>query len=193
MLPLSEWLTVPSNLEMLLPVILISKSHSVSHVCLCINFHGKTFLCHSCTGVCKSSNHMSRTKCTLNCIIFLRTLCKRELIHNLTVVLIKIYNFYIVTFLSDRRRGIGLSTGFIGLQCTITVTAYHNVLPLQHSSGTQQKAGNGSSACVPLQHSSGIPCHQFITASVSILDLCSWSLSPKTQTQLTGLNGALGI
>jgi hypothetical protein len=38
---------------------------------------------------------------------------------------------YIVTRLSDRRRGIGLTTGFIGLLCTITVTAYHNVHPLQ--------------------------------------------------------------
>jgi hypothetical protein len=53
---------------------------------------------------------------------------------------------------------------------TITVTDYHNVLPLQHSRGTQHKAGNGSSACVPIQRSSGIPCHQFTTASVSILD-----------------------
>jgi hypothetical protein len=77
---------------------------------------------------------------------------------------------------SDRRRGIGLPTGFIGLQCTITVTEYHNVLPLQHSSRTEHKAGNGSSACVPIQHSSGIPCHQFTTGSVSILDhsLTSW-------------------
>jgi hypothetical protein len=47
---------------------------------------------------------------------------------------------------------------------TITVTAYHNVHPLQQFSRTQHKAGNGSSACVPLQQSSGIPCHQFITA-----------------------------
>jgi hypothetical protein len=35
----------------------------------------------------------------------------------------------IVTRLSDRRRGIGLTIGFIGLQCTIAVTAYHNVQP----------------------------------------------------------------
>jgi hypothetical protein len=40
-----------------------------------------------------------------------------------------------------------LSTGFIGLQCTITVTTYHNVHPLQYFSRTRHKAGNGSSAC----------------------------------------------
>jgi hypothetical protein len=52
----------------------------------------------------------------------------------------------------------------------IVVTAYYNVHPLQQFSRTQHKAGNGSSACVPLQHSSGIPCHHFLTSS------------PKTQT-----------
>jgi hypothetical protein len=48
---------------------------------------------------------------------------------------------------------------------TITVTEYHNVHPLQQFSRTQHKAGNGSSACVPRQQSSGIPCHQFLTSS----------------------------
>jgi hypothetical protein len=75
------------------------------------------------------------------------------------------YAKYCHAFECDRRRGIGLSTGFIGLQCAITVTAYHNVHPLQYFSRTQHKAGNGSSACVPLQHASGIPCHQFLNSS----------------------------
>jgi hypothetical protein len=39
---------------------------------------------------------------------------------------------------------------------------YHNVHPLQHLSRTRHKAGNGSSACVPLQHSSLLSCHQFL-------------------------------
>jgi hypothetical protein len=37
----------------------------------------------------------------------------------------------------DRRRGIGLSTGFIGLQCTVTFRAYRNVHPSQHFRRTQ--------------------------------------------------------
>jgi hypothetical protein len=48
---------------------------------------------------------------------------------------------------------------------TITVTEYHDVHPFQQFIRTQHKAGNGSSACVPLQHSSGFPCHQFLTSS----------------------------
>jgi hypothetical protein len=48
---------------------------------------------------------------------------------------------------------------------TITVTDYHNVLPLQQFNRTQHKAGNDSSACLPLQQSSGLSCHQFLNSS----------------------------
>jgi hypothetical protein len=74
--------------------------------------------------------------------------------------------------LGDRRRGIGLSTGFIGLHCTITVTAYHNVHPLQYFSRTRHKAGNGSSACS--------------TTTFFWHPLPSITSSPKTPTQSSG-------
>jgi hypothetical protein len=69
---------------------------------------------------------------------------------------------------------------------TITLTAYHNVHPLQQFSRTQHKAGNGSSACVPLQQSSGIPCHRFLTSSpkTTPLNLPTTPRIPTTTLQL---------
>jgi hypothetical protein len=68
---------------------------------------------------------------------------------------------------------------------TITVTAYHNVHSSQQFSRTQHKAGNGSSACVPLQHSSGIPCHQFLTSppKTNPLNLPTTPRKPTTTPQ----------
>jgi hypothetical protein len=68
----------------------------------------------------------------------------------------------VLSRVSDRRRVLDWQLDLLDPD-TITVTEYHNVHPLQQFRRTQHKAGNGFSACVSLQHSSGIPCHQFIT------------------------------
>jgi hypothetical protein len=59
------------------------------------------------------------------------------------------------------RRGLDCQLDLLGLS-TITVTVYHSAHTLQHYSRPQHKAGNGSSASVPMQPLCWVSCQHYL-------------------------------